>query len=257
MISCPQFHSRAIFDDSLMAIELQKTEIVFNKPLYVGMTILDISKTLIYKFHYEFMLEKFSTDQIKLLYTDTDSLLYEITCNDVYEEIIKANISKFDTSDYDLNNVYNMPLANKKIVGLMKDETKGKIITHFVGLRSKMYSFKLHVTEKEKDQEQNKLKQKQLDEITIQKTIKNIGVTKKSKGVKYDVVKNKITFDDYLHCLEENKSISETQRNILSFAHNVFSVEQTKIVLNPNDNKRHLIANSYDTLPLGHYSIME
>ncbi|CAH1107447.1 unnamed protein product [Psylliodes chrysocephalus] len=86
LISSPKFYSRTIFDESLMAVELKKSRIEFNKPLYVGMAILDISKICVYEFHYDYMLEKFPLDECKLLYTDTDSLIYEIECNDVYEE---------------------------------------------------------------------------------------------------------------------------------------------------------------------------
>lgn len=133
MIASPQFHNRTNFDNNLLTIELQKSEIVFNEPLYVGMTILDISKTLIHNFHYDYMLNIFSLGQIKLFYTYTDSLLCKITCNDVYKEVIKSDISKFATSDNNPNNIY-ISLVNKKVMGLIKDECKGKIINHFVRL---------------------------------------------------------------------------------------------------------------------------
>ncbi|XP_050509169.1 uncharacterized protein LOC126886339 [Diabrotica virgifera virgifera] len=232
LIASPLFHSRVIFDDNLMAIELRQSSIIFDKPIYTGMAVLELSKTCLYDFHYDFMLKQNSVQQCKLLYTDTDSLLYEITCYDAYEQIIKANISKFDTSSYKPDNVYDIPLVNKKIPGLMKDETSGKIILAFVGLRSKQYTYKIFNDNKE---------------ISF----------KKAKGIKRNVVDNKITFDDYLYCLENSVSKTASHRYIRSILHTVFSIEETKIALSPFDNKRHLLENSFDTIPWGHYSIMQ
>lgn len=95
-----------------MVVELKK--IVFNKPLYVGLPILDISKTCVYHFPYNFILGKFNTENCKLLYTDTDSLKYELKCDNVYTELIKNNLIYFDTSDYPPNNEHNILLVNKK-----------------------------------------------------------------------------------------------------------------------------------------------
>ncbi|KAJ8916935.1 hypothetical protein NQ315_013407 [Exocentrus adspersus] len=172
-ISNPAFHSSTIFDDNLVSVEMRKTDILFDKPLYVGMSILDISKTCVYDFHYNFMLKKFSVDDCKLLYTDTDSLIYDIKCDDFYE-IIKENLHKFDTSDFKQDNPYCIPRVNKKVVGLLKDENNGVIMTEFVGLRAKMYSIKCG----------------------------SVYTTKKIKGVKKDVIKNHIKFEDYVTCPE-------------------------------------------------------
>ncbi|KAJ8981500.1 hypothetical protein NQ317_016497 [Molorchus minor] len=111
--------SRAIFSDTLMAIEMKKIS------------------------HYYHMLEKFLVEQCKLLYTDNDSLVYELQCNDAYEEVIKKDIDRFDTSGYPKDNLWHIPLVNKKIPGLMKNEKNGKLMTDFVGLRSKQYTYKV------------------------------------------------------------------------------------------------------------------
>ncbi|KAJ8977854.1 hypothetical protein NQ317_018691 [Molorchus minor] len=210
LIASPNFESRSIFSDTLMAIEMKKSRIVFDKPLYVGMAILDISKTCVYEFHYDYMLQKIP---------HTDSLVYELQCNDAYEEVIGKDIDRFDTSDYPKDNHWNIPLVNKKVPGLMKDENNGKLMTHFVGLRSKQYTYKSNV------------------------------------------VKRKITFEDYLNCLEKPTEsqglLHTTQRCIQSKLHDVYSVEQTKIALNAFDDKRHILPGVHDTLPWGHYSIME
>ncbi|XP_072388760.1 uncharacterized protein [Diabrotica undecimpunctata] len=229
LISNFRFHSCTILEENLVVIELKKLEVTFNKPLYVGQAILDLSKTVMYDFHYNYMLPKMGADRCKLMYMDTDSFVYELQCEDVYEEVIKADSDKFDTSDYSENNIYKIPRKNKKVPGLMKDENNGKIMTHFVGLRSKMYSYK----------------------------VQSGKIVKKSKGVKYNIVKNKIKFEDYVECLKNFKEKTATQRCIRSYAHNVYSIEQTKIGLSPYDDKRYLIPNSFDTLPWGHYSILE
>ncbi|XP_051168421.1 uncharacterized protein LOC127286149 [Leptopilina boulardi] len=120
LISKTNFHSRSIFCENLVAIELRKTAILISKPIYIGFAVLDVSKSLIYDFHYDYMLKKYG------------------------ESYMKEDIHKFDTSDYPKDNIYNIPQANNKVLGLMKDECSGKIITEFVGLRSKMYSIRVN-----------------------------------------------------------------------------------------------------------------
>ncbi|XP_020299060.1 uncharacterized protein LOC109863242 [Pseudomyrmex gracilis] len=163
--------NRSVFAEDLVAIELRRLEVLFNKPLYVDMCILDISKTCLYEFHYDYMAPLYG-DDCKILYTDTDSLIYHIKCEDVYENM-KRDIARFDTSDYPADNPYNMLRANKKIPGYMKDENNGAVMTEFVGLRTKMYATR----------------------------VGNSKCTKKVKGVKRSVVARTITFDDYVQCL--------------------------------------------------------
>ncbi|XP_051162388.1 uncharacterized protein LOC127282258 [Leptopilina boulardi] len=226
LISKPNFHTRAIFNDNLIAVELTKTEVYMNKPIYIGLSVLDISKTLMYDFHYNYMKIKYGNN-CKLLYTDTDSLVYKIKCADIYSDM-KVDICKFDTSDYPANNVYGIPQANKKVLGLMKDECSGKIVTEFVGLRSKMYSLR----------------------------VEGQDFIKKVKGIKTAVVKKTITFNDYLFCLKNVQIQSRTQYCIRSKLHNVHTLKQTKTALSPFDDKRYLLKNSTDTLAWGHCNIV-
>ncbi|XP_071568779.1 uncharacterized protein [Temnothorax nylanderi] len=225
MIARPNFHSRSIFSENLIAVELRKLEVKFDKPIYVGMCILDVSKICLYEFHHEYMSPLYG-DKCKVTYTDTDSLIYHIECDDVYENM-KDDIVRFDTSDYAVDNAYGIPLANKKVPGLMKDENNGAIMTEFVGLRAKMYALRV---DGKKD-------------------------CKKAKGVKNNVVARTITFDDYTRCLRDEIEMTRSQSCIRSKKHEVYTVSETKIALSPYDDKRYIIPDSTDTLPWGHYKI--
>ncbi|KYM96034.1 hypothetical protein ALC62_13312 [Cyphomyrmex costatus] len=163
-------------------------------------------------------------DKCKIMYTDTDSLIYHVECDDVYE-IIKRDIDRFDTSDYSIDNAYSIPLANKKVPGLMKDENNGAIMTEFIGLRAKMYALRV---QGKKD-------------------------TKKAKGVKSNVVARSITFDDYTRCLNDAIEMTRRQSCIRSKLHEVYTISETKIALSPHDDKRYIVSGSTDTLPWGHY----
>jgi len=233
LISKPEFKCSTIFDENLVAIELNKTEIFFNKPIYIGMCVLDLAKTTLYNFHYGYMIPQFNQN-CKICYTDTDSLIYHITYPDVYEMIKRDCNVHFDTSDYPENNIFGIPSVNKKIPGVMKDENNGAIMTEFVGLRSKMYALKIQGADNEKHRE-----------------------TKKAKGIKNQVVKCRITFDDYVDCLNNNRIKVVSQNLIQSKKHVVSSINQSKTALSPHDDKRYLISGEYNTLAWGHYKIMD
>ncbi|CAH3190830.1 unnamed protein product [Porites evermanni] len=141
--SKPNFDRCTIFDRNLIAIHMLKTEVYFNKPVYVGQAILDLSKTLMFNFHFTYIKKKYGK-KAELLFTDTDSLMYEIKTKDFYLDISPDVRGKFDTSDYPLVHPSGISTGvNKKVIGMFKDEVAGKQITHFVGLRPKLYSFKI------------------------------------------------------------------------------------------------------------------
>ena len=225
MIAKPNFHSRSVFSENLIAVELRKLEVKFNKPIYVGMCILDISKICLYEFHHEYMFP-LHAQNCKILYTDTDSLIYHIRCDDIYETM-KHNIDRFDTSDYPIDNAYNMPHVNKRVRGLMKDENNGAIMTNFVGLTAKMYALRV---DGKKD-------------------------TKTAKGVKTIVIARTITFDDYAQCLHREIEMVRRQSCIRSKLHKVYTISESKIALSPYDDTRHIVPDSTYTLPWGHYNI--
>ena len=138
LASKPTYVSSKIFNENLVAVHKLKETLTLNRPAYVGMCILDLSKTLMFDFHYNYIKNKYG-DKAKLLFTDTDSLTYEIETNDVYKDFWN-NKDKFDNSDYPETSQY-FDKTNKKVIGRFKDEAAGIPITEFVGLRSKMYSY--------------------------------------------------------------------------------------------------------------------
>ena len=172
------------------------------------MSILDLSKTLMYDFHYNYIKKKYGP-KARLLMTDTDSLIYEIEIDDFFEDIK----DKFYTSNFDK---YSLPRLNKKVLGMVKDEAGGKIISEFVGLRAKLYSYK-----------------KELDE------------EKKCKGV----VKDNISFNDYNNCLFSSKEQRRTMNVIRSWQHEIFTETVNKVAFSANDDKRIVLPERINTLP--------
>ena len=138
LVSEPNYHTMNYISKDLSIIEMNKTRVKMNKPIYLGLSILDISKILMYEFWYDYMKPKYDND-VQLCYMDTDSFLMKIKTEDFYKGIANDVEKRFDTSNYEVDR----PLTtgkNKKVIGLMKDELGGKIITEFVTLRPKTYS---------------------------------------------------------------------------------------------------------------------
>ena len=135
----PNFKSGVLFGENLMGCEMGKIEVVMNKPIYLGQAILDLSKIIMYEFHYDYMKPKYS-DNLQLCYMDTDSLVYHIKTEDFYTDIAGDVPARFNTASY-----CDRPLpigVNKKVIGLMKDELGGAIMTEFIALGPKLYSFR-------------------------------------------------------------------------------------------------------------------
>ena len=161
-----------IFHENLVAVERAKVELTLNRPIYVGFVILDLSKTLMYDFHYNYIKQKYPDST--LLFTDTDSLTYQIQTDNVHEDFY-VDKHLFDFSGYEKESPFYND-ENKKVIGKIKDDLNGEIIEEFVGLRAKMYSLKI---EKEE--------------------------MKKAKGEKKNVVKKDISHQDHLDCLFEER----------------------------------------------------
>ena len=159
----PNFKSGVLFGENLMGCEMGKIKVVMNKPVYLGQAILDLSKIVMYEFHYDHMVPKYGLEKLKLCYMDTDSLVYDIKTEDFYEDIMDDVPARFDTSGYCLNRPLPVGL-NKKVIGLMKDELRDKIMTEFVALRPKLYSYKkLDGSEDKKCNNNKKRSHTQLD----------------------------------------------------------------------------------------------
>ena len=206
LVSEPNYHTINLISEDLSIIEMKKTKVKMNKPIYLGLSILEISKTLMYEFWYDYMKPKYN-DNVKLCYMDTDSFIMNIK-KDFYEDIASDVENRFDTSNYEVNRP--LPTGkNKKVIGLMKDELGGKIITEFVTLRPKTYSF---LTDDGKED-------------------------KKAKGTKKCVIKKMIKFNDYKKCLLDDEVILKSQQRFISKKHDVYTENINKIALSNNDDK--------------------
>src|SRR5688572_28746952 len=222
------YDTRTIFNENLIAIHMKKTKLFYNKPIYLGMSILDLSKTLMFDFHYNYIKKKYG-DRSKLLFTDTDSLAYEIKTDDFYTDIASDVRSRFDTSDYPKDHTSGIETGvNKKVIGMFKDEAAGKQIEEFVGLRSKLYSYKMAGMDH-----------------------------KKCKGLKKNVVKKSITHEDYRNCLFTKREQSRTMNVIRSYHHDIYTEEINKIALSADDDKRLIQQDGIHTFAYGYYSLKE
>ena len=194
MAAKPKYVSSKIFNENLLAVHKIKEALTLNRPAYVGMCILDLSKTLMHDFHYNYIKQKYGS-KAKLLFTDTDSLTYEIEADDVYSDFWKDK-NRFDNSDYSQDSPY-FDKTNKKVIGKFKDEAAGIPITEFVGLRSKMYSY----------------------------TKDNQKGGKTAMGLKKNIIKNNIKHENYKQTLFENKQMYHKMKTIRSQNHELGSYE--------------------------------
>ena len=224
LTSKPTYVSSKIFNENLVAVHKIKETLTLNRPAYVGMCILDLSKTLMYDFHYKYIKEKYG-QKAKLLFTDTDSLTYEIEAKDVYKDFFKDK-DKFDNSDYPEYSPFFYK-ENKKVIGKFKDEAAGIPIIEFFGLRSKMYSYI-------KDNQKG---------------------GKTAKGIKKNVIKNNIIHDDYKETLFNNKQMYHKMKTIRSENHQLGSYELNKVSLSCFDDKRYIHNNGIDSYAYGHNNI--
>ena len=225
----PNFKGRKIFSENLVSVYMKKTSLTMNKPVYLGMCILELSKIIMFDFHYNYIKSKYA-DKAKLLFTDTDSLMYQIETEDFYKDITEDVKDRFDTSDYPENHPSGIPTGiNKKVLGMMKDEAAGKIIKEFVGLRSKLYSF----------------------------IMDDGGETKKCKGIKRQVVESSIRHEHYKTCLTTGKELLRKQNILRSYEHEVYTEEVNKVALSALDDKRYILSDGMDTLAWGHYKIKD
>ena len=223
LTSEPNYHSTKYISKDLLVMEMRKTEVRMNKPIYLGQAILDLSKTLMYEFWYDYIKPKFG-DKARLCYMDTDSFVMYIKTDDFYKDISDDVDKWFDTSNFNRND--NRPLEtgkNKKVLGKFKDELGGKIILEFCALRAKAYAYKLD------DDTENK----------------------KAKGTKKCIVKREIIFQNYVDSLFKNEVLLRSQQRFRSDHHKVYTEEVNKIALSNNDDKRIQTSDKVTTFPSG------
>jgi hypothetical protein len=225
LIASPNFHSATVFTENFIAVQLKPDIITLDKPIYIGFAVLELSKSHMYDFHYSVYKKQYGK-RLQMCYTDTDSFVYYIQTKDYFEDLRLNFLSYFDTSNYSADNKYLLPVQNKKVPGLFKDEMNGQMITEFVGLRSKVYCIK---------------------------TIND--VIKKAKGVKKPIVRG-FQISDYEKTLFERKVIK--RKNILfkSIKHEIFTQSVNKVALSANDDKRLISDNQIFTKAWGHTTIL-
>ena len=224
LTSKPTYVSSKIFNENLVAVHKIKETLTLNRPAYVGMCILDLSKTLMYDFHYNYIKKKYG-NKARLLFTDTDSLTYEIEAEDAYQDFWNDK-NLFDNSDYPESSPY-FDKTNKKVIGKFKDEAAGIPIIEFIGLRSKMYSY---------------MKGNEKGEKT-------------AKGIKKNVIKKNITHENYKETLFNNKQMHHKMKTIRSQNHQLGSYEINKVSLSCFDDKRYILEDGITSYSYGHYNI--
>ena len=238
-VSNPFYDSRKIINEDTVITYLRKDEISLDKPIIVGVSILELSKLHMYDFYYNTLYRIFG-DRLRLLMTDTDSLCFEVESDDFHKEIRDHNVQhKFDWSNYPKNHpMYDG--KGKAVLGLFKDETAGYWIKEFAGLRSKMYSI---------------LK----DEKSMMGEMGEGGEKKVAKGVKKHIIKNKLRHEEYRKCLlnedydpNANKVCMVGFKTYNNLIHTT-SVEKT--TLSAGDDKLYLCEDGISTLPYGYYSL--
>ena len=220
LVSEPNYHTINLISEDLSITEMKKSKVKMSKPIYLGLSILEISKILMYEFWYDYMKPKYGNN-VKLFYMDTGSFIMNIKTNDFYEDIANDVENRFDTSNYEVNRPLPMG-KNKKVIGLMKDELVGKIITEFFTLRPKTYSY---LTDDGKED-------------------------KKAKGTKKCIIKKMIKFNDYKKCLLNDEVIFQLQQSFISKKHDVYTENINKIAL--SNDKRIVSSDKITSYPHGH-----
>ena len=222
LVSEPNYHTMKLISENLSIIEMKKVKVKMKKLIYLGLSILEISKIIMYEFWYDYVKKKYG-DMVKLCHMDTDRLIMNIKTYDFYKDIAQDVEESFDTSNHDVDR--QLPKGKyKKVIGLMKDELGGGIIAEFVALWSKTYSY-------------------MTDEFIE---------IKKAKGTKKCVIKKMLKFEDYKKCLFDNEPMLKSQQRFKSENHEVYTENINKISLSSNDDKRIVALDGITSYPYGY-----
>ena len=256
MIRQPNFENAYEISNKLCLVESKPIKTVFNKPIYMGAVILETSKLHMYQFWYDHLKNKY--DKIELIYTDTDSFIISVETDDIYNDMLEDK-HLYDFSDYPIDHP-NYDITNKKIIGRFKDELNGKIITEFIGLKPKMYSFnyidndikinkdKIIIEKKEYKYEYDEYNNIVIDNKVL-KYDGNINVnTNVHKGIKNSIC---LKHDEYKRSLYKEELIYKEFYNLQLNKQNIYLDKINKIALNCFDSKRFWI-NNIASLPFGY-----
>ena len=221
-VAKPTFARQEIFNPYLVGIQNHKQKVLLNKPIYVGMSVLDLSKRLMYDYYYN-TLKKTYGNLVKMCYTDTDSVIIHVTTADISADMLQ-NLDEYDTNNYPSDHPL-FSTANKKVIGKFKDELGGKVMTEFVGIRPKMYSYAGEES------------------------------GKRAKGVKKSVSRKTISHDDYRTCLLEKKVYACDMPGLRSYKHTIHGETVHKVAHAPLDTKRYILEDGITTLAFSHKDI--
>ncbi len=220
------YGTHKIFSENLVAIHMPNKTVRLDKPIYLGFSILELSKLHMFQMHYDVIRKQFK-DRARLLFTDTDSLCYQIQSGDINEELLNIR-DHLDTSKYSESHPqYN--LTNKNVLGKFKDECAEKQMIEFVGLRSKLYAF----------------------------ACDDGCESKKAKGVTKSAIAKDLNLNLYKSVLFDRKKKHISMNIIRSKDHEIYLSEAHKIGLNPFDDKRYILNDGISTLAHGHYRLKQ
>ena len=219
----PTFKTFEIFNKHLVGVSMKKLKVLLNKPIYVGFSILDLSKKFMYEFHYLKVLKRYGSSA-RLLFTDTDSLCYHVTTEDIYKDMYE-NLDWFDTSNFPESHYLHSNMRKKEL-GVFKDEMGGDIVCEFVGLRPKLYSI-----------------------LTVSKNKKT------AKGINKATINKHLRHEQYLSSLFDGVKHSHSMSGIRSDKHKLFNYTIKKTSLCPLDDKRYILNDGISSLAYGHYRI--
>ena len=227
------YHSTKHISENLLIMEMKLREVYMNKSIYLGQVILDNSKMLMCEFWYDYLRPKYG-DQIKLCYMETDSFTIYVETDDFYKDISNDVNKWFDTSNYSKD--IDRPLEkgkNKKVIGKFKDELGGLVTSRFSAHGAKTYTFLI-------------------DGFTDYDYEKHGVINKKAKCTKKCVIKNKITFNDYVNVLFSGINLLRSQYSFRSRFHEIYTEKINKIALSSNDDKRIQCIDKITTYPYGY-----
>ena len=224
-VKSPLFENFKIINESLSLMKMKKKLVVLDKPIYIGTSVLELAKNYMYKIYYN-MFKKYYNERLNLLYSDTDSFVFQIYTNDVEYDLKNVFKNIMDFSNYPKDH-YCFDESKKKAIGYVKVENAEKHIQQFVGLKSKLYSILLN------DKSEKRT----------------------AKGLNKSVLKNNVTHNHYVNVIENMTSYVSKMRRIQSQDHELKTIELQKHIFTAMDDKRFILDDGVSTLPFGHYKL--